>query len=129
MSEPESIPPSRSQGSPGREGSSCDLRKNASDWPSETGTHNHAKPLALPVSAPRPTRHTRGCRQAIVRALIRGVQLVEGLNEEGAAAAGGVENPNRGELVLPGFPEGDERGFRGFGELAELVNAGIGQRR
>src|SRR5258708_1015404 len=52
--------------------------------------------------------------EAIVRPLVRGVQLIEGLNEECSAATGRVENANRGQFVLPRFPETDQRGFRGL---------------
>ena len=53
--------------------------------------------------------------EAVVGVLVDGVELVEGFDEERAAAAGGVEDAQGGELVLPGFPEFDEGGFWGFG--------------
>jgi hypothetical protein len=46
--------------------------------------------------------------QAGVGGFIEGVELVEGLDEERAAAAGQVENAEALQRFLPGFPEADE---------------------
>ena len=63
-----------------------------------------------------------------VRDFVKGVELVEGFDEEGTAAAGGVEDAEAFEHILPGFPELDEHLALRFVERGEIVNAGIGQR-
>ena len=59
---------------------------------------------------------------------IERVELVEGLDEERAAAAGGVEDAEALQFFLPGFPEADERLALGVVERGEVVGVGIGQR-
>ena len=61
--------------------------------------------------------------QPVVRPFVGRVQLVEGFDQERAAAAGRVEQPNRRQFVLPGFPELDQRGARGLRQLVEVVDA------
>ena len=62
-----------------------------------------------------------------VGGFIDGVELVEGLDEESAAAAGGVEDAEAFEFLLPGLPESDE-GFalRGV-DGVQVVGVGVGQ--
>lgn len=67
--------------------------------------------------------------QTVVRGGVGRVELVEGLDQKRAAAAGRVEQANRTELVLPRFPELDQRGSGGGLQVVELVDVRIGQRR
>ena len=59
--------------------------------------------------------------------VIDGVELVEGFDENRAAAAGRVENAQALEFLLPGFPEADEGLALGFVERGQVVGVGIGQ--
>ena len=56
------------------------------------------------------------------------MELVEGLDEERAAAARGIENAEALELVLPGFPEADQGLALRLVQGVEVVGVGIGQR-
>lgn len=46
--------------------------------------------------------------QPVVRREVRGVELVEGFDQERPAAARRVEDADRGEFVLPRLPEADQ---------------------
>ena len=59
--------------------------------------------------------------------VIDGVELVEGFDENRAAAAGGVENAQALQFLLRGFPEADEGLALGVVEGDEVVGVGIGQ--
>ena len=59
---------------------------------------------------------------------IDGVELVEGLDENRAAAAGRVENAEALQFLLPGFPEADEGLALRFVERGQVIGVGIGQR-
>ena len=63
-----------------------------------------------------------------VGGFIGGVELVEGLDEKRAAAAGRVENAEALQLLLPGFPEADEGLALRLVERGQVVGVGIGQR-
>ena len=60
--------------------------------------------------------------------VIDGVELVEGFDENRAAAAGRVENAEALEFLLPGFPEADEGLALRVVEGGQVVGVGIGQR-
>ena len=55
------------------------------------------------------------------------MELVEGFDENRAAAAGRVENAEALEFLLPGFPEADEGFALRFVEGGQVVGVGIGQ--
>ena len=55
------------------------------------------------------------------------MELVEGFDENRAAAAGRVENAQALEFLLPGFPEADEGLALGVVEGGQVVGVGIGQ--
>src|ERR1017187_3263507 len=59
---------------------------------------------------------------------IEGVELVEGLDQECAAAACQVENAETLQRFLPGFPEADEGLALRFVERGQVVGVGVGQR-
>ena len=59
---------------------------------------------------------------------IEGVELVEGLDQERAAAARQVENAEALQRFLPRFPEADEGFALRFVEGGQVVGIGIGQR-
>ncbi len=66
--------------------------------------------------------------QAGVGDFIAGVELVEGLDQERAAATGQVEDAKTLEHLLPRFPEADEGVALRFVEGAQVVGVGVGQR-
>src|SRR4051812_1629048 len=61
--------------------------------------------------------------QSVVGPLILRVQLVKGFDEKSAAAASRVEQPNRGQLILPAFPKLNQCSPHWLGQLVELINA------
>ena len=63
-----------------------------------------------------------------VGGLIEGVELVERLDQEGAAAARRVEDTERLQRVLPRFPEADEGLALRFVESGQVVSVGVGER-
>ncbi len=65
--------------------------------------------------------------QPVVRPLVGVVELLERLDQERPAAAGGVEQLDGREFVLPEFPEADEGRPLGSVERVEVVDAGIGE--
>src|ERR1019366_6811987 len=62
-----------------------------------------------------------------VGGFIQGMELVEGLDQERAAAARQVENAETLQRFLPGFPETDEGFALRFVQRGEVVGVGIGQ--
>ena len=65
--------------------------------------------------------------EPVVGSLIFGVQPVKGLNQECAAAAGRIQQPNPCQLVLPAFPKLDQRRPLRLVELVQCVDRWIGQ--
>ena len=65
--------------------------------------------------------------QPVVRPLVGVVELLERLDQERAAAAGGVEQLDGRQLVLPGVPEADEGRPLGGVERVEVVDARVGE--
>ena len=59
---------------------------------------------------------------------IEGMELVEGLDQERAAAARQVEDAEALQRFLPGFPETDEGFALRFVERGQVVGVGVGQR-
>ena len=55
------------------------------------------------------------------------MELVEGLDEKRAAAAGRVEDAEALEFLLPGFPEADEGLALRVVEGGQVVGVGVGQ--
>ena len=61
-----------------------------------------------------------------VGAFIEGVELVEGFDEDGAAAAGRVENAQALEFFLPDLPEADQGLALRLVERVQVVGVGVG---
>jgi hypothetical protein len=59
--------------------------------------------------------------------VIDGVELVEGFDENRAAAAGRVEDAEALEFVLPGFPEANQGYALRLIEGGQVVGVGVGQ--
>ena len=57
------------------------------------------------------------------------MKLVEGLDEERAAAAGRVQQPNRRQFVLPRFPKSHQGRTLGGVQFVQVIDAGIGKHR
>ena len=64
--------------------------------------------------------------QPVIRPLVGVVELLECLDQERTAAAGGVEQLDGRELALPDVPEADEGRPLGRVERAQVVDARVG---